>query len=104
MEIAREHDLPVVEDAACAIGSEICMDGQWQKIGRPLGDIVCFSFHPRKVMSTGDGGMLTTDNPELGCALPATAAARNERSGHGSTCLAAGHFRNTSRTSATITV
>ena len=64
MEIARKHDLRVVEDAACAIGSEISINGQWQKIGRPTGDIVCFSFHPRKVMSTGDGGMLTTDNPK----------------------------------------
>jgi dTDP-4-amino-4,6-dideoxygalactose transaminase len=64
MEVARKYDLRVVEDAACAIGSEISIDGQWQKIGRPIGDIVCFSFHPRKVMSTGDGGMLTTDNPK----------------------------------------
>lgn len=64
MEVARRHDLPVIEDAACAIGSEICIDGQWQKIGRPLGDVACFSFHPRKVMSTGDGGMLTTNHPE----------------------------------------
>ncbi|MEH2526147.1 MULTISPECIES: DegT/DnrJ/EryC1/StrS family aminotransferase [unclassified Bradyrhizobium] len=63
MEIARRHGLPVVEDAACAIGSEIHIDRQWQKIGQPIGDIVCFSFHPRKVMSTGDGGMLTTRNP-----------------------------------------
>src|ERR1700757_700421 len=31
--IAREHFLPVVEDAACAIGSEICLDGRWQRIG-----------------------------------------------------------------------
>ena len=65
MEIARKHDLRVVEDAACAIGSEISIHGQWQKIGRPMGDITCFSFHPRKVMSTGDGGMLTTDDPKL---------------------------------------
>jgi perosamine synthetase len=64
VEIARKHDLRVIEDAACAIGSEISINGQWQKIGRPIGDIVCFSFHPRKVMSTGDGGMLTTDNPK----------------------------------------
>lgn len=64
MEVARKHDLRVVEDAACAIGSEISINGQWQKIGKPIGDIVCFSFHPRKVMSTGDGGMLTTDNPK----------------------------------------
>lgn len=62
--LAREHGIPVIEDAACAIGSEICVDGQWQKIGKPLGDIACFSFHPRKVMSTGDGGMLTTNNTD----------------------------------------
>lgn len=62
--IARQHNLPVVEDAACAIGSEILWNGTWEKIGKPHGDIACFSFHPRKVMSTGDGGMLTTSNPE----------------------------------------
>ena len=62
VEIARKHGLPVIEDAACAIGSEIYTNGGWQKIGQPFGDIACFSFHPRKVMSTGDGGMLTTSN------------------------------------------
>ena len=61
--IARHHNLPVVEDAACASGSEILIDGAWERIGRPHGDIACFSFHPRKVISTGDGGMLTTGNP-----------------------------------------
>lgn len=54
--------LPVIEDAACAIGSEILWNGEWQRIGRPHGDIACFSFHPRKIVSTGDGGMLTTRN------------------------------------------
>lgn len=58
--IADRHGLKVIEDAACGIGSEIQLDGDWQKIGRPHGDVACFSFHPRKVMSTGDGGMLTT--------------------------------------------
>ncbi|WP_235971859.1 DegT/DnrJ/EryC1/StrS family aminotransferase [Azohydromonas caseinilytica] len=62
--IGRRLGLPVIEDAACAIGSEILWNGEWQKIGRPHGDIACFSFHPRKVISTGDGGMLTTSNPE----------------------------------------
>lgn len=62
--IARQHSLPLVEDAACAIGSEILWDGQWEKIGKPRGDIACFSFHPRKVITTGDGGMITTSNPE----------------------------------------
>jgi perosamine synthetase len=64
LEIARQHNLPVIEDAACAIGSEILWDNEWEKIGKPHADIACFSFHPRKVISTGDGGMLTTANPE----------------------------------------
>jgi perosamine synthetase len=64
LKIARARGLYLIEDAACAIGSEIQWEGQWHKIGRPHGDIACFSFHPRKVMSTGDGGMLTTSNPE----------------------------------------
>jgi perosamine synthetase len=62
--IARQYNLPIIEDAACAIGSEILWDNEWQKIGKPHGDIACFSFHPRKVISTGDGGMLTTNNAE----------------------------------------
>lgn len=61
-EIARKHDIPLVEDAACAIGSEILWQGQWERIGKPHGDIACFSFHPRKLLTTGDGGMLTTSN------------------------------------------
>jgi perosamine synthetase len=65
IDIARRHGLPVIEDAACAIGSEIQWEGQFEKIGRPRGDVACFSFHPRKVMSTGDGGMLTTSSSEL---------------------------------------
>lgn len=64
IEIGRRRGLAIVEDAACAIGSEINWHGQWEKIGKPHADIACFSFHPRKVMSTGDGGMLTTANPD----------------------------------------
>ena len=63
LEIGKRYGLPVVEDAACAVGSEILWDGQWGRIGKPHGDIACFSFHPRKLLSTGDGGMLTTKNP-----------------------------------------
>lgn len=62
--IGRRHGLAVIEDAACAVGSEIAWDGQWEKIGQPRGDVACFSFHPRKIMSTGDGGMLTTSKAE----------------------------------------
>lgn len=64
LSIAAEFGIPVIEDAACAIGSEIYSISGWQKIGRPHGDIACFSFHPRKIVATGDGGMITTSNPE----------------------------------------
>jgi perosamine synthetase len=71
--IADRHGLALVEDAACAAGSEIRlaggvaegMDGEWRRIGDPVGDIVCFSFHPRKVITTGEGGMLTTRDSGL---------------------------------------
>jgi dTDP-4-amino-4,6-dideoxygalactose transaminase len=64
VDLAARHGLPVVEDAACAIGSEILWNGTWQRIGQPQGDIACFSMHPRKLLTTGDGGMLTTVNAE----------------------------------------
>lgn len=64
LKLAKEFNLPVVEDAACAIGSEISLDAgkTWERIGKPHGDVACFSFHPRKIITTGDGGMLTTSN------------------------------------------
>ena len=65
LKIADEHGLPVVEDAACAIGSEIRIGERWEQIGKPHGTVACFSFHPRKVITTGDGGMLTTSDPGL---------------------------------------
>jgi perosamine synthetase len=64
LDIAQRNSLPMLEDSACAIGSEILWRGRWEKIGRPHADIACFSFHPRKVVSTGDGGMITTANAE----------------------------------------
>lgn len=57
-EIGRRRGVAIVEDAACAIGSRYK--------GRPIGghsELVCFSFHPRKVITTGEGGMITTNNP-----------------------------------------
>jgi perosamine synthetase len=62
--IARRHKLAVIEDAACASGSEIRWGDSWENIGKPHGDVACFSFHPRKLLTTGDGGMITTSNPE----------------------------------------
>ena len=58
--LAERLSLPLIEDAACAVGSEVFWRGQWEKIGKPHSDIACFSFHPRKIITTGDGGMLTT--------------------------------------------
>jgi len=57
--LCREHGLLLIEDAACAVGSAY----KGKKIGSHS-DIVCFSFHPRKVISTGDGGMITTNSEE----------------------------------------
>ncbi len=55
--LADKYKLQLIEDAACAAGSAY----KGQKIGAHS-DLVCFSFHPRKVISTGDGGMITTSN------------------------------------------
>lgn len=60
MEIARRHDLVVLEDSAHAIGSEL--DGR--KLGT-IGRIGCFSFFSNKNMTTGEGGMLATDDDVL---------------------------------------
>jgi dTDP-4-amino-4,6-dideoxygalactose transaminase len=65
VEIGKRRSIPVVEDAACAIGSEIRWNDRWERIGYPRGLVACFSFHPRKLLSTGDGGMLTTADPDL---------------------------------------
>ena len=56
-DLCKEKNLILIEDAACAIGSSY----NGKKIGSHS-DLVCFSFHPRKVISTGDGGMITTTN------------------------------------------
>ena len=54
-----DHGLAILEDAACAIGSEY----HGRSIGA-LGNVAVFSFHPRKVVTTGEGGMLITDDAE----------------------------------------
>ena len=65
LEVARKHSLPVVEDAACAIGSEYL----GRRIGAPHGVMAIFSFHPRKILTTGEGGMITTADAELAARL-----------------------------------
>jgi perosamine synthetase len=64
-DIATRYDIALIEDAACAVGSQLRINGQWEHIGKPRGRIACFSFHPRKVITTGEGGMLTTSDPGL---------------------------------------
>lgn len=65
--LARERGVPVIEDAACAIGSAVSFDGgaTFEPIGKPHGDAACFSFHPRKLLSTGDGGMVVARERSL---------------------------------------
>jgi len=60
LEIARRHKLRVVEDACEALGAEL----GGRKVG-PLGDIGVFAFYPNKQITTGEGGMLVTNNAEL---------------------------------------
>jgi perosamine synthetase len=60
LEIARRHHLVVIEDAACAIGTTY----NGVPVG-VIGDLGCFSFHPRKVVTTGEGGMVTTNSDDL---------------------------------------
>jgi perosamine synthetase len=60
LEISKKHGLWVVEDAACGFGSRY----QNQHVGT-LGDTGCFSFHPRKAITTGEGGMITTESNHL---------------------------------------
>lgn len=60
MALADKHGLAVIEDAACAIGTTY--------LGKPvggIGDLGCFSFHPRKVVTTGEGGAVTTNQAAL---------------------------------------
>jgi len=66
LELGKRRGIPVIEDAACAIGSEIEMESGagFERIGKPHGLIACFSFHPRKVITTGEGGMVMTARAE----------------------------------------
>lgn len=57
LKLAKRYSLPVIEDAACALGATLHgrQAGTWGVMG-------CFSFHPRKAITTGEGGIITTDD------------------------------------------
>lgn len=57
LSVAKRYGVPIVEDAACALGASLGgkMAGTWGNIG-------CFSFHPRKAITTGEGGVIVTDD------------------------------------------
>ncbi len=62
-QIARAHGAYVIEDACHGIGGGFSADGkEWKLGGHPWADITTFSFHPVKTMTTGEGGVLVTDN------------------------------------------
>jgi perosamine synthetase len=85
--VAARHGLWVLEDAACALGTRL----EGAHAGT-VGDAGCFSFHPRKAITTGEGGMLVTRDAEL-AALARTlrdhGASRSDLERHG----APGAFR-----------
>ncbi len=59
-DLANRYNLPVIEDAACALGAALHgkQAGSWGILG-------CFSFHPRKTITTGEGGIITTNDSQL---------------------------------------
>jgi perosamine synthetase len=61
--VAREHGAFVIEDACHGVGGGFHAEGRrWKLGGHPWADITTFSFHPVKTMTTGEGGVLVTDN------------------------------------------
>jgi dTDP-4-amino-4,6-dideoxygalactose transaminase len=59
--IAARHNLPVIEDAAPAVGAEYL----GRRVGAPHGLIACFSFDGRKILSSGEGGLITTGDDAI---------------------------------------
>ncbi len=70
IELARRYDLSVIEDACEAVGAEVQVPGRrgkgpaWKKAGT-FGDCGVFAFYPNKQMTTGEGGMIVTDDKKI---------------------------------------
>ncbi|MBI2617092.1 DegT/DnrJ/EryC1/StrS family aminotransferase [Candidatus Gottesmanbacteria bacterium] len=66
--IAQKFNLKIIEDAAEAHGAEVSLKNKnktnWKKVGS-IGDVGCFSFYGNKIITTGEGGMITTNNSSL---------------------------------------
>lgn len=62
--VCEKHKIPLIEDAACAIGSS----ENGVRCGN-IADLTCFSFHPRKLLTTGEGGAITTSNDKYATLL-----------------------------------
>jgi len=84
MEIARDYELGIIEDAAEAVGAEYKNKNEkWKKVGS-FGDCGIFAFYPNKQMTTGEGGMIVTDDENL---YKLCRSMRNQGRGEGSTWL-----------------
>lgn len=59
-QICQKHNLPLIEDGACAIGSS-----EFGVRCGNIADITCFSFHPRKLLTTGEGGAITFNDDKF---------------------------------------
>ncbi len=63
-ELAKKYNLLVIEDAACALGAR-----EYEKFTGTFGNVGSFSFHPRKAVTSGEGGMLVTNDGKLAARL-----------------------------------
>jgi dTDP-4-amino-4,6-dideoxygalactose transaminase len=77
--IAQQHGLRVIEDGACALGAKVS-DG---RACGSVSDAGCFSFHPRKLLTTGEGGMIVTDDHDISETLAVLRSHGARRGAHG---------------------
>lgn len=68
LKLCRERGVKIIEDAAEVHGAECLVDGQWRRCGS-FGEVSCFSFYANKNISTGEGGMVLTDDDAMATRL-----------------------------------